>query len=114
MPAGDAEKVAWSYALLAGFVLVEIGTFNAYDPYIGGMGVPASIPSGHEFRVRAGRADTRVSPKRRRGNTCSAGIWHFSESRVVRIRESNLVPLRLKASDGPCRDEAQSDRQHPQ
>ena len=56
MPAGDAEKVAWSYALLAGFVFVEIGTFNAYDPYIGGMGMPASIPSGHEFRVRAGRA----------------------------------------------------------
>src|SRR5689334_14736310 len=41
MPAGDAEKVARAYALLASFVLVEIGTFNAYDPYIGGMGVPA-------------------------------------------------------------------------
>ena len=51
MPAGDAEEVARAYALLAGFVLVEIGTFDAYDPYIGGVGVPASIPSGNEFRV---------------------------------------------------------------
>ena len=114
MPAGDAEKVAGTYALLAGFVFIEIGTFNAYNPYIGGMGIPASIPSGHELRVGAGRANIWISPKRRRGNTCSAGIRHFSESRVIRISEGSPVPLRLKASDGPCHDEPQSDCQHPQ
>ena len=114
MPAGNAKKVAWSYALLAGFVLVEIGTFNAYDPYIGGVGMPARIPSGHEFRVRTGRASVRVSPKRRGGNTCFAGIRHFGESRVFGISESNFVRLRLKASDGPCHAEPHSDCQHPQ
>src|SRR5690348_16826549 len=114
MPAGDAEKVARAYALLASFVLVEIGTFNAYDPYIGGMGVPSSIPSGHEFRVRASRAGIWISPKRGRGNTCSAGIRHFSETRVIRISEGNLVPLSLKASNRPCHDEPQSNCQHPQ
>src|SRR6476659_159186 len=112
MPAGDAEKVAWSYALLAGFVLVQIGTFNAYDPYIGGVGMPASIPSGHEFRVRASRSGTWVPPERRGGNTCSAGIRHFSKTRVIRISEGNFVPLCLKASNGPCHDEPHSDCQH--
>src|ERR1700687_2273309 len=114
MPAGDAEEVARAYALLAGFVLVEIGTFDAYDPYIGGVGVPASIPSGNEFRVRASRAGVWVSPERRGGNTCSAGTRQFSEGRVIRISEGDLVPLRLKASDGPCRDEPQSDCKYPQ
>jgi hypothetical protein len=47
----DAEKVAWPYALLAGVVLAEIGTFNAYDPYIGGVGMPARIPFWHELPI---------------------------------------------------------------
>jgi len=51
MPARDAEKVAWPYALLAGVVLAEIGTFNAYDPYIGGVGMPTRIPSWHELPI---------------------------------------------------------------
>jgi len=113
MPAGDAEKVARAYPLLAGFVLVEISAFDAYDPHVGGVGVPASIPSGDEFRVRASRAGVWVSPKRRGGNTCSAATRRFSEGRVIRISEGDLVPLRLKASDGPRRDEPQSDCQHP-
>src|SRR3984957_10116899 len=114
MPAGDAKEVARAYALLAGFVLVEIGTLDAYDPYIGGMGVPASIASGDEFRVRASRAGVWVSPKPRGANTCSAATRRFSEGRVIRISEGDLVALRLKASDGPCRDEPQSDCKHPQ
>jgi len=114
MPAGNAEEVTRAYALLAGVVLVQIGTFDAYDQYISGVGVPASIPPGDEFRVRASRAGVWVSPKRRGGNTCSAGIRQFSEGRVIRISEGDLVPLRLKASDGPGRDEPQSDCKHPQ
>jgi len=31
--------------------IVEIGTFNAYDPSIGGVGMPARIPSGHELPI---------------------------------------------------------------
>ena len=56
MPAGDAKEVTWTDTLLTSFVFVEIGTFDAYDPYIGGMGMPAGIPSGDEFGVRASRA----------------------------------------------------------
>src|ERR1700756_4960036 len=114
MPAWDAKEVARADTLLACFILVEIGTFDAYDPYIGGVGVPASIPSGDEFRVRASRAGVWVSPKRRGGNTCSAGTRQISEGRVIRISEGGLVPLRLKASDRPYRDEPQSDCKHPQ
>src|SRR6202021_3373777 len=51
MPAGNPEEVARAYALLAGFVLVEIGTLDAYDPYIGGVGGHAAIPLKGEFRV---------------------------------------------------------------
>jgi len=47
----NAEKVAWPCALLAGVVLAEIGTFNTYDPYIGGVGMPARIPSWHELPI---------------------------------------------------------------
>src|SRR5438477_8838937 len=113
MPAWDAKEVARADTLLASFIFIEIGTFDAYDPYIGGVGVPPSIPSRDEFSVRASRARVWISPKRRGGNTCSTGIRHFIEGRVIRIREGNLVPLRLKAPDGPCRDEPQSDCNHP-
>ena len=68
MPAWDAKEVARADTLLTSFVLIEIGTFDAYDPYIGGVGVPPSIPSGDEFGVRASRARVWISPKRRGGN----------------------------------------------
>lgn len=74
MPAGHTKEVTRTYALLASFVLVQIGTLDAYNPYIGGVGVPASIPSGDEFRVRASRAGVRVSPQRRGANAHSTGI----------------------------------------
>ena len=105
MATGNAEKVAWAYAFLASFIFIEIGAFNANDPYVGGMSVPASIPSGHEFCVGSGRPGSWVSPQGRGGNTSSAGILQFSESCVVRIGEGSLVPLCLNPSDRPCRDE---------
>src|SRR5207248_11089289 len=113
MPAWDAKEAARADTLLACFILIDIGTFDAYDPYIGGVGVPPSIPSGDEFGVRASGAGGWISPKRRGGHTCSTGIRHFSEGGVIRIREGNLVPLRLKAPDGPRRDHPQSDCNHP-